>query len=114
MNVTTCALNGGEDQESISVDVTNEGDRDGDAVIQVYAESESAYAPLHPRLCGFCRVTLAAGETRRAEVPLDRLTRTVVNDRGERVPAGPVNFHVGLNQPDPLSVRLTGLKPVVL
>ena len=108
------SLEGEEGRESIRVDVTNEGDREGDAVIQVYAESESPCAPLHPRLCGFCRITLAAGETRRAEVPLDSLTRTVVNERGERVSAGRVTFHVGLNQPDPLSVRLTGAKPIVL
>ena len=37
-----------------------------------------------------------------------------VNEEGERVPAGSVTFHVGLNQPDPLSVRLTGQQPVVL
>ena len=112
--VENASLEGEEGRESIRVDVTNEGDREGDAVIQVYAESESPCAPLHPRLCGFCRITLAAGETRRAEVPLDSLTRTVVNERGERVSAGRVTFHVGLNQPDPLSVRLTGAKPIVL
>ena len=109
------ALGKAEDgQEIITVSVTNEGKRAGDAVVQVYAECDSPDAPTHPRLCGFKRITLNAGETKQASVPLDRLTRTVVNEAGERIPAEKVTFHVGLSQPDPLSVRLTGTKPLIL
>ena len=102
------------DQETAAVDVTNDGDRDGDAVVQVYAECKSPDAPKHPRLCGFRRVSLKAGETKRVTVPLDRLSRTVVNGAGERVTAEQVVFHVGLNQPDALSIRLTGSVPLTV
>lgn len=102
------------DQETAAVDVTNDGDRDGDAVVQVYAECKSPDAPKHPRLCGFRRVSLKAGETKRVTVPLDRLSRTVVNGAGERVNAEQVVFHVGLNQPDTLSIRLTGSVPLTV
>ena len=102
------------DQETAAVDVTNDGDRDGDAVVQVYAECKSPDAPKHPRLCGFRRVSLKAGETKRVTVPLDRLSRTVVNGAGERVNAEQVVFHVGLNQPDALSIRLTGSVPLTV
>ena len=100
--------------ETVKVSVTNEGKMDGDAVIQVYAECESPDAPVHPRLCGFRRVTLKAGETRQVTVKLDKLSRTVVNEAGERTEAPGVKFHVGLNQPDELSVRLTGCRPIVI
>ncbi len=98
----------------IEVTLRNDGDREGDAVVQVYAGADSPDATPHARLCGFARFTLAAGEARRVTVALDPLARTVVNDAGERVAVSRGTFHVGLNQPDEYSVRLTGSRPLTL
>ena len=96
----------------ISVKVRNEGKRDGDAVIQVYVDIDSPDAPAHPRLCGFRRVSVKAGETDTVHIPLDRLTDTVVNGQGERVKQSHMTFHIGMSQPDPVSVRMSGVQPV--
>ncbi len=49
---------------TITLDVTNRGERDGDEVVQLYAEEPAAD---HPRalesLCGFRRIHLAQGQT---------------------------------------------------
>ena len=96
----------------VTVDVTNTGKMDGDAVIQVYVECESPDAPPCPRLCGFARAGVPAGETRTVSVPLDKLTDTVVNDAGERICVEHKTFHIGMSQPDEVSVRLTGVQPL--
>ena len=100
--------------EGMAVTVANTGDRAGDAVLQVYVACDSPFAPLHPRLCGFRRVSLAAGESRRVVIPLDSLTATVVDEEGRRQPVEHMTFHVGLCQPDALSVRLTGQQPLTV
>jgi beta-glucosidase len=49
----------------LRVSVTNTGDRTGDEVVQVYARDEEAgVARPVLELCGFLRVSLAAGETK--------------------------------------------------
>jgi beta-glucosidase len=98
----------------IRVSVHNTGSMDGDAVVQVYAEADSPYAPTHPRLCGFCRIPVKAGETVPAVIPLDPLVRTAVDPEGNRVPVEHLTFHIGMSQPDPQSVRLSGVTPVRL
>ncbi len=98
----------------LTATVTNTGERKGAAVIQVYAQCDSPLAPKHPRLCGFARVELAPGESRQAAVKLDPLTDTVVNEAGERVPAGKVTLKAGFSQPDEYSVSLTGFTPVTV
>ena len=98
----------------VRVQIRNEGETDGDAVVQIYAACDHPDAPPAPRLCGFRRVSLQRGEAREITVPLDALTATVVNEKGDRVPVSRLTLHVGLNQPDALSVRLTGQTPLVL
>ena len=98
----------------LRVEVRNTGKMDGDAVVQVYAEVHSPFAPVHPRLCGFCRIPVKAGSSASAVIRLDPLTRTVVDAQGNRIPSGPVTLHIGMSQPDPLSVRLSGVTPVQL
>ena len=98
----------------ILADVTNTGSMDGDAVVQVYVQCESPDAPRHPRLCGFLRVGVNAGETKTAAIQLDGLTATVVNDAGERVPVQHMTFHIGMSQPDEKSIRMTGVQPLKL
>ena len=98
----------------ISVRVRNEGTMDGDAVIQVYVSIDSPDAPVHPRLCGFRRAAVKAGNEAVVSVPLDRLAGTVVNDQGERISVPHMTFHIGMSQPDPVSVRMSGVQPVTL
>jgi beta-glucosidase len=56
---------------SVSVDVTNTGARDGDEVVQMYGRFVgSKIERPSKKLLGFARVTVAAGQTRRVEIPL--------------------------------------------
>ena len=48
------------------------------------------------------------------EIPLDKWTGFVVNENGERIPAGRQTFFVGVSQPDEKSVALCGVKPAVI
>ncbi len=102
------------DGERITVNVHNEGKMDGDAVVQVYVCIDHPDAPSHPRLCGFRRITVKAGDTVRTAVDLDRLTGTVVNEQGERVDVAHMTFHIGMSQPDRVSVRMSGVEPATL
>ncbi len=99
-------------EDGISVNVQNNGHMDGDAVVQVYVRIDSPDAPVHPRLCGFARVSVPAGEKRNTLIHLDRLTDTVVNERGERVKADRLHFYIGMSQPDEQSIRMCGVHPV--
>ena len=115
LSYTTWKLEGAErNNGSVGVTVRNTGSMDGDAVIQIYEACDSPFALVHPRLSGFARVEVPAGEKRTVQVKLDRLTGTVVNEQGERVPASAVTYYVGMSQPDPLSVKMTGVEPIVL
>ena len=105
----TCAKKEGN---MILADVTNTGRINGDAVIQVYVQCDCPDAPVYPRLCGFTRVSISAGEARTVAVRLDKLSDTVVNEKGERVTAEKVSFFVGMSQPDEKSVSMSGVKPV--
>ncbi len=100
--------------EELTATVTNTGTMKGGTVVQVYARCDSPLSPKHPRLCGFARVELAPGESRQVTVKLDPLTNMVVNEAGERVPAGSVTLKVGFSQPDEYSVSLTGFTPVTV
>ncbi len=56
---------------TVSVDVTNTGTREGDEVVQVYGRVlGSRVERPAKKLLGFARVTIAAGQTRRVEIPL--------------------------------------------
>jgi beta-glucosidase len=94
----------------------NSSPRATDDVVQVYVECpESADAPLHPRLAGFARVHLEAGGTADVSIPLDPLTFTVIDERGNRVSGGrKFRLHVGTSQPDARSRELTGHAPYVV
>ena len=58
-----------EADNEISAEVSNNGSYAGDALVQVYVACDSPWAPLHPRLCGFGKVSLQAGE-RTASAPI--------------------------------------------
>ena len=99
---------------SVSVDVCNTGVYEGDALVQVYVSCESTYAPLHPRLCGFRRISLKAGESGTLTVPLDPMTDTVINTAGEKEKSDHYTLYIGLGQPDDFSCVLTGTKPLTI
>lgn len=100
------------DGDVVRTTVRNTGNRDGETVIQVYAGCESPLAPKHPKLCGFGRIAVKAGETREISIRLDPLTWTVVDEQGERQTAEHGILYVGLYQPDARSTELTGASPV--
>jgi len=62
-------------QIMVSLDVTNTGARDGDEVVQLYVKHlGSKVERPQKELRGFQRVHLAAGETKRVEIPLEAQT----------------------------------------
>jgi beta-glucosidase len=95
-----------DDSVSVSVDVTNVGDRDGDEAVQLYVSDVQASAPvplLH--LEGFRRVHLKAGETKRLTFELQARQLAAYDDRGRPfVEPGEFVISVGGGQPaDPSS-----------
>jgi beta-glucosidase len=98
----------------VSVAVKNCSAIEAEEVIEAYIEPlNSNDAPLNPCLCAFKRVSLAAGTEAMFRLPVLPAAFTVVDERGNRVlPGGPYKIYVGGSQPDPVSVRLTGVKPL--
>ena len=98
----------------VTATVANTGKLDGETVVQVYVrDTQSQWETPNAHLAGFVRVAVAAGEEKQIAVKLDKNAFTVVNGEGERIADGKVfDVHVGLSQPDALSVELTGQKPL--
>ena len=62
------------DKITLSVDVTNTGDYDGDEVVQIYVRTPDSPASLErpaKRLKGFRRVTIPRGQTRTVSIDID-------------------------------------------
>ena len=93
---------------AVTVTIKNSGKMDADEVAQVYIACDSPDAPLHPVLCGFKRVAIAAGEEITLTIPLSKHAFTVVNDQGQRIPCEKATLFIGGSQPDALSAQLTG------
>ena len=108
--VTGASLEG----NAVTAEVTNSGHIAGDALIQVYVACDSPFAPLHPRLCGFRRVSLDPGQRKSVSVDLDPLTDTVVIDTGDEQKTESYTLYVGFCQPDEQSVFMTGSTPYVI
>lgn len=85
---------------SVSAVVRNDGDREGDEVVQVYLSApDDPLAPRHA-LVGFQRVHLAAKESRRVSFELDPRQLSTVDATGERaVNAGHYRIFIGGGQP---------------
>ena len=108
-----CAVTGlTADRTRALVTVRNEGPRDTEEVLELYLRDEaSPFAPPNPVLCGFRRVSLAAGEEKRLLVPLGEEAFTVVSDAGERIPgSGRWTLWAGFGGPDARTEALTGRK----
>ena len=113
LSYTDFAVKGAKEKDNtVTIEISNTGNRDGETVLQVYTACESPDAPLHPRLCGFRRIALKSGETKLFDVPLDQYTDTVINEMGERCKVEHYTLYAGICQPDELSVKLTGVLPV--
>ena len=113
LSYTSFSINDAKAEEgTVSMEISNTGDRDSETVLQVYVACDSPFAPVHPRLCGFRRVALKSGETKCFEVTLDPNTDTVIDEAGERRKAEHYTLFAGMSQPDELSVRLTGIRPI--
>ena len=97
------------DREKATVTLENRG-RVTEDVVQLYIrDNDSQDAPVNPILCGFQRVSLAAGECKTVSVSIDPAAFTVVNEAGERIPgSGSWTLYAGLGQPDARTEELTG------
>ncbi|MEZ5245015.1 MAG: glycoside hydrolase family 3 N-terminal domain-containing protein [Acidimicrobiales bacterium] len=88
---------------TISVEVTNTGERDGDEVVQLYATDDVASVARPIReLVGFCRVAIPAGGTRRVAFTVDpsRLAFHGLDMRHTTEP-GTFTFRIGGSSDDP-------------
>ncbi len=104
-----------EEGFKVLASVRNSGDVDTGDVVQLYAQNKgSRFAPARPRLVSFARVSLKAGERRRVELSVDASSLLVVNDRGEQVQDGALEFYVGTCQPDDYSCSLSMTKFILL
>ena len=98
-----------ENQIFVHAAVRNDGNRDTQDVVQIYVQNRgSANAPRNPRLCGFMRVALAAGEEKNVTVAVAREALKVVGPDGERIAEGTPVLYAGTSQPDSRSRELTG------
>lgn len=98
------------DGKNITVTVTNEGAMPAENVLQIYVSSEIEGAPLRS-LCGFERVSLAAGESRRISVALPESAFETVDENGKReVRNGKYTLFAGFCQPTALAEKLADTK----
>ncbi len=102
------------DSLTLSVDLKNVGSLAGDEVVQLYLRHKEAAVPTpNFELQGFQRVSLQPGETRTLTFTLSPRQMAVFNQEGAcLVEPGPIEIVVGGSQPDTLSLRLTGRKPL--
>ena len=100
----------------IRVAVKNEGGCFTKDVLQVYVRNnDSEYAPLHPALCMFTKLALAAGEEKSILLEIPKDAFYVVDENGEyRLDSRSSTLYVGTSAPCERSMELTGKKPVAV
>lgn len=100
----------------IGVDVENAGNMTANEIVEVYVKKpDSPWDVRNHSLCGFAHLNLDPGEKRRVSIKIPKEAFEVINDQGEKVPAGKhFRFYIGGSQPDPVSVRLMGKAPLEL
>ncbi|MBQ0027117.1 MAG: glycoside hydrolase family 3 C-terminal domain-containing protein [Lachnospiraceae bacterium] len=95
----------------VTVTVSNDGNVNTDEVVQLYIKSDDKNAAINPVLCGFKRINLKAGESKKITMEIEPKSFTVVDDEGQRyTPDGVFTVYAGVNAPDRVSERLTGKK----
>ena len=97
---------------AVSVTIRNEGEYEAEEIAQVYVKADSPHAPRNPRLAGFARAAIKAGEEKRVRIPLDSELFTVINEEGNKEKAASAALYVGGSQPDERSAQLLGGSPV--
>lgn len=96
----------------IEAEVKNDSDRAGRDVLQVYVKDlDSDLAVPNYSLCGMKPFALAAGESKKLTLTVDKKALEVVDEDGNRVlDSSHFTFYVGCSQPDARSEKLTGRK----
>ena len=99
-----------------TIDVKNIGNVTTEDVIQLYIkDNQSQHAVKNHRLCGFKRVKVAANQTLRVEIEIDKTAFDVVDDTGNRfVDSKHFTLFAGVCQPDELSQRLSQTTPATV
>lgn len=98
----------------VEAQIQNTSQVDIEEVVQLYIKDfDSAYAVKNHSLCGFKRVSLKAGETKKIKIPMMTRAFMSVNDEGKYVVDGKnYSIYVGVSQPDETSVLLSKVQPV--
>lgn len=101
-----------EDGVTLTVEVKNIGKMDTQEVLQVYAHVNGTEDEvLNTKLCGFKRIMVAAGETKKVDITINAKAFATVNDAGETgVTGNSADLYVGFGQPDERTEVLTGKK----
>lgn len=101
-----------EDGVTLTVEVKNNGKMDTQEVLQVYAHVNGTEDEvLNTKLCGFKRITVAAGETKKVDITINAKAFATVNVAGETgVTGNSADLYVGFGQPDERTEVLTGKK----
>ena len=86
--------------------IRNEGSVDAEEIVQDYVKAYSKDAPRNPRLSGFRRVALKAGEEKRVVTPLYHDLFTVIDNEGHKVQTQSAAHYIGGSQPDERSAQL--------
>ena len=99
---------------TVTFDVENSGSRPGDEVVQLYVRHhETALPTPNFGLQGFKRMTLQPGEKKTVSFTLTPRQLAIFAENGScLVQPGALEIFVGGSQPDLLSQRLTGQKPL--
>ena len=102
------------DPVTVSVKVRNTGKMDGDEVVELYIKDNDASVDVpHFSLCGFKRITLAAGEEKEVSLTIRPESMRIVDNDGKRyIEPGTFTVYAGGSAPDALSARLTGSAPL--
>lgn len=95
--------------QTVALTVTNESNRTAEDVVQFYIKDDAPCAVRNYSLCGFARVTLEAGESKRISYQLPQSAFESVDENGVRAIRGThYTVFAGTHQPDTLSEQLTG------
>ena len=85
----------GDGPITVAFDITNVGEHKGAEVVQVYVGDKHAPVPRPPKeLKGFVKVSLEAGQTKRAQVTLNRRAFSYYDVAAKRWTAAPGEFEI--------------------
>ena len=103
-------INEGDETITVSVNITNKGKITATEKVQAYSKiKDSRTTTPNYQLCGVTAVTLDSGETKTAELEIDRYWLKAVLSDGSRVdPDSSSTLFIGGHQPDELSCKLCG------